>query len=149
MERDLRQLAAAGLIEIVEWHPATPGREPQPTSVRFSPIYQQAITQIITTLHQLLRQARPTSAGPVEDERAQTVRRFFRAGQLVALPVQFKRKLYVLEEIAKAFTPGTRYPEREVDTILKGIYDDHCTLRRLLVDLKFLQRDHGVYWRVE
>src|SRR5437879_2209161 len=30
LERDLRQLEATGLIEIVEWQAAAPGREPQP-----------------------------------------------------------------------------------------------------------------------
>jgi hypothetical protein len=35
-----------------------------------------------------------------------------------------------------------------VDEILKTVFDDHCTLRRYLVDEEFLSRTaDGTYWR--
>jgi len=50
--------------------------------------------------------------------------------------------------VAQAFEPGRRYPESVVDEILKAVFDDHCTLRRYLVDEAFLSRTaDGVYWR--
>ena len=48
----------------------------------------------------------------------------------------------------RAFEPGRRYPEPVVDEILKAVFDDHCALRRYLVDESFLSRTAGgVYWR--
>jgi hypothetical protein len=54
----------------------------------------------------------------------------------------------LLDQVAQAFEPGRKYPEAEVDEILKAIYHDHCTLRRYLVDEDFMSRSAaGVYWR--
>jgi hypothetical protein len=58
-----------------------------------------------------------------------------------------KRRI-VLEHIAAAFEPGVRYPEREVDAILRAWHPDHAALRRYLVDEELLARDGGVYWRI-
>jgi hypothetical protein len=56
---------------------------------------------------------------------------------------------YLSEEIVKRFAPDTRYTEREVNAILKEVYAyDYCVVRRSLIDLGLMQRDHGVYWRV-
>ena len=43
---------------------------------------------------------------------------------------------------------GCTYPEAAVDEVLKQLFDDHCTLRRYLVDEQFMSRTAaGVYWR--
>ena len=47
-----------------------------------------------------------------------------------------------------SFEPGVRYPEREVDAVLRAWHDDHAALRRYLVDEALLARENGVYWRV-
>ena len=60
-----------------------------------------------------------------------------------------KKKLVVLRVIAGQFQPGTRYPEKEVNQILKSIYaQDHATLRRYLIEYGFLERtpDCKEYW---
>jgi hypothetical protein len=50
--------------------------------------------------------------------------------------------------VAQAFEPGRRYPEAAVDEILKQVFDDHCVLRRYLVDEQFMSPTAaGVYWR--
>jgi hypothetical protein len=54
----------------------------------------------------------------------------------------------VLEHIAALFEPGVRYPEREVDAILRAWHPDHAALRRYLVDEQLLARDAGEYWRI-
>jgi hypothetical protein len=85
----------------------------------------------------------------VMDERAITLRRFMPDGKIKAMPVQLKRQQYILAEVAKVFEPGIRYTEQQVDAILKQIYEyDHCTLRRYLVDFRFLNRAEGIYWKV-
>ena len=76
------------------------------------------------------------------------LRPFIRDGRITAVPAKRARRLLLLDEVAQAFEPGRRYPETVVDEILKALYDDHCTLRRYLVDEAFMSRDmSGVYWR--
>lgn len=82
------------------------------------------------------------------DFRTRTIEQYMPEGRLVAWPSRFKRQYIVIEEIAKRFEPGVEYSEREVDEMLKAICPrDHCTLRRYLVDLRFVYRREGVYRR--
>ena len=147
MPRHLRQFEKAGFIQIEEYASPKPGQEPEPSLVSFNQNYaRQAQTMIAALRHVITldtEEARPL----VMDEHAATIRRFLIDGKLVAMPVQVKRQQYVMEEIAKTFETGIRYTEREVDAILKPIYEDHCTLRRSLVDFKYLQRADGIYWK--
>ena len=76
------------------------------------------------------------------------LRPFIRDGWITALPAKRDRRLLLLDQVAQAFEPGRTYPEPAVDEILKTVFDDHCTLRRYLVDEAFLSRTAaGVYWR--
>ena len=148
MERDLRQLEDAGLVSIIEWKITKPGREPQPSRVRFNPDYLKATAGVISTLHKLQAQAQPPAERAKLDERARTLSRFMKDGKVISLPVGFKRQMFIMEEVAKAFEANRTYTEREVDEILKVIYEyDHCTLRRFLVDAGLMQREAGVYWK--
>ena len=79
---------------------------------------------------------------------AAVLRAFVRDGRIVAFPVSRSKRRLLLEHVAAVFEPGVRYPEREVDTILRAWHDDHATLRRLLVDSQLLGREDGEYWRV-
>ncbi len=49
--------------------------------------------------------------------------------------------------IAGGFTAGREYSEDEVNRILQGVYSDHATLRRYLIDAGLLRRERGVYRR--
>jgi hypothetical protein len=76
------------------------------------------------------------------------LRAFIRDGRITAVPAKRARRRLLLNEVAQAFEPGRRYPERVVDEILKSVFDDHCAMRRYLVDEAFLSRTaDGVYWR--
>jgi hypothetical protein len=76
------------------------------------------------------------------------LRAFIRAGRITAVPAKRTRRRLLLDQVAQAFEPGRKYPEAEVDAVLKSIFDDHCTLRRYLVDETFMSRDTaGLYWR--
>jgi hypothetical protein len=81
----------------------------------------------------------------------QLVGRFVRDGRLLSLPAQDAKRRLVLEHVAQSFEPGRRYPEREVDAVLRawteGGATDHATLRRYLVDHGLLAREGGEYWR--
>ena len=72
---------------------------------------------------------------------------FLRDSRIEAMPAKRSRRLMMLEEIAQAFEPGVRYPEREVNLLLGAMFSDHAALRRYLVDEGFLTRAEGEYWR--
>jgi hypothetical protein len=79
------------------------------------------------------------------------VRTFIQDGHLVRFPAKRGRRRVLLEHIASSFEPGRRFPEREVNVVLRAWCDggeaDYVTLRRYLVDEGLLSREHGEYWR--
>lgn len=68
-------------------------------------------------------------------------------GRLVHFPTKRSKRLVVLERLAQEFEPGRRYVEREVNGILRPFDEDVATLRRYLIDERFLDRADGEYWR--
>ena len=103
-----------------------------------------------TTLRQIV--SAPPVAREVQDERMDAYRRkvlenFFRNGRLEKLPAQHKKRLIVLDQFAARFVPGQRYTEQEVTGLIVPLYDDYCTVRRLLVDEGLVCREGTVYWR--
>jgi len=89
--------------------------------------------------------AEPLSADPETDA---VLRAFTRSGRITAIPVQRSRRRRLLEHVATSFEPGVRYPEREVNAVLRRWYDDYAQLRRYLVDEALLDRAEGMYWRI-
>lgn len=85
---------------------------------------------------------------PARDEREPVVRAFFDGERLKRLPSARRKRLLVLEEVARRFLPDRLYREREVDALLKPITEDHCSVRRALVDHRFLTREKGIYRRL-
>jgi len=87
----------------------------------------------------------PLSADPATDA---VLRTFTRDGRITGFPAQPARRRLLLEHVAAVFEPGVRYPEKEVNSILRSWYGDHATLRRYLVDELLLDRSDGLYWRI-
>ena len=85
----------------------------------------------------------------MEDYRRKVLESFFRHGRLEKLPAQHKKRLIVLEQFALRFEPGRRYSEQEVTALILPVFDDYCTIRRLLVDEGLIRRDAACYWREE
>jgi biotin operon repressor len=102
-------------------------------------------------IQRLAREARPKPApddvGDVAPDKAAVLHRFLRDGRLLSIPMQRRRRLVVLDHIARVFEIGVRYPEREVNAYLRAFHEDVASLRRYLVDERFLTREAGVYWR--
>lgn len=70
-------------------------------------------------------------------------------GGLKTYPSKEKKKIIILEAIAKNFKRNEKYSEKQVNMILKRIYEeDYITLRRALVEYGFLDRpnDCSSYW---
>jgi hypothetical protein len=113
-------------------------------------VIQANVPLFDTTLKEIVS-ASPASKD-LQDERIDDYHRkvlesFFRHGTLDKLPAQQKKRLIVLEQFAIRFDPERRYSEQEVTGIIKPLFDDYCTIRRLLVDEGFVQRDGSTYWR--
>ena len=68
-------------------------------------------------------------------------------GRLRRIPARRAKRLVVLDRIVQVFEVGERYPELEVNALLRAFHDDVAALRRYLVDEGFLSREQGVYWR--
>lgn len=67
---------------------------------------------------------------------------------LKIFPAKEKKKYVLLNYIIKLFKKGIKYTEKEVNEILKPVYEDYVIIRRYLVDYQFLDRlDNGkAYW---
>ncbi len=91
-------------------------------------------------------------SGPLPDdlpkEAAKVMRAFVRNGRIVSIPTARSKRLVLLDWLAQRFEPGRRYPERDVNQILREVHPDVAALRRYLVDEGFLDRVAGEYWRV-
>lgn len=74
---------------------------------------------------------------------------FVEGDRLRDIPVAREKKLVVLRWLVGMFEPGERYPEREVNDILKRHHPDSASLRRALVDHGLMRREAGIYWRAE
>jgi hypothetical protein len=68
-------------------------------------------------------------------------------GRLLRVPRRRAPRLVLLDALAQSFELGQHYAEAEVNDALRAVFDDVATLRRLLVDEGFLDRDSGWYWR--
>jgi ArsR family transcriptional regulator, arsenate/arsenite/antimonite-responsive transcriptional repressor len=85
---------------------------------------------------------------PKSDERARVVATFIKDGRLVSIPAQYKKRRYVMEELARTFEWGRLYDEKEVNAILKTFHDDVASLRREFIDQRIMMRENGRYWLV-
>ena len=95
-----------------------------------------------------------TSDSELQKEREEAYRKkvisaFFDYGRLISIPSQLKKERIVLEEIAKAFEPGRKYSEKEVNEIILTFHEDFCTLRKDMVQEGLLCRKKSVYTRAE
>ena len=72
-------------------------------------------------------------------------------GRLKTIPAQRKKLEAVLRYVVKAFEPGVRYSEKQVNEMLARFHEDTATLRRELVGYGLMQREGGggEYWREE
>ena len=64
-------------------------------------------------------------------------------------PRKLKKKAAILSTIKDSFEKDKYYTEKEVNGILKSIYDDYVTIRRDLYDAGLIDRekDGSKYWR--
>ncbi len=126
-----------------------------------------AEARILTALADLLEKGRDATMDfikfhadiPMADERIRTthaeaekilgkVFRSLNPPVLLRFPKKEKEKLVVLKRITECFDTTRTYAEKEVNAVLQPIYDDYVTIRRYLIEYRFLcrTRDGSEYW---
>lgn len=100
---------------------------------------------------EVFKEVASSVVAPAAEHEDQVLRAFVRGGRLVRFPTQAAKRQAVLEHVAQSFEPGRRYPEVDVNAVLRawceGGEADHVALRRYLIDAGLLSRDAGLYWR--
>ncbi|MFD0050564.1 DUF2087 domain-containing protein [Actinomycetes bacterium NPDC127524] len=86
-----------------------------------------------------------------QEEQADIIRKFFpdgTDGRLKRFPPKEKQRLAVLREIANRLETEKVYDERNLNQILKEMFDDYATIRRYLIEYGFIDRnpDGSKYW---
>jgi len=77
------------------------------------------------------------------------LRQSFEGERLKQIPMSRKKRDVILNWLAGRFEMGRRYPEKEVNEIIKRHHEDSATLRRELINGGWMEREHGVYWLVD
>ncbi|MFZ2780468.1 MAG: DUF2087 domain-containing protein [Rectinemataceae bacterium] len=64
-------------------------------------------------------------------------------------PKKQKEKLVILRRLAERFERGKFYTEPEINAVLSPVWGDYVTLRRYLIEYRFMDRkpDGSAYWR--
>jgi hypothetical protein len=90
---------------------------------------------------------RPSLADALEDRDA-VMRAFVHPdGSLKDMPTRLRKRLVVLDHVARSFDIGEQFDESEVNNRLRAFHPDVAMLRRYLVEQEFLERRDGRYWR--
>lgn len=88
---------------------------------------------------------RSPSTRPTDGSADKAVRSFFDGDRLRSIPTKRRVRAAVLMHLLLRFERGRDYPEREVNEILRTAHPDISTLRRELVDYRWLRRAEGIY----
>lgn len=93
------------------------------------------------------------SEGQSEDAYERKVLNTFldREGRIKAFPAQDKKFQVLLRHVLKSFEPGRKYSEKEVNEIMLCFNDDTASLRRGMIEYKYMAREGGggAYWRID
>ncbi|KYZ77947.1 transcriptional regulator [Anaerosporomusa subterranea] len=86
-----------------------------------------------------------------EQENAKILATHFKQGlngPLDSYPLKEKKRVAIIRHLATLFAVNKTYNEKEVNAILKPIYEDYVLLRRHLIDYGFMDRtlDGSSYW---
>jgi hypothetical protein len=103
------------------------------------------------SLEEVVHIPQPDLSDGVEEDafRQKVLRTFFRRGQLIQIPAQYKKQIIILERLVEEFEPDQKYTERQVNQILLEFHEDVASLRRMMIDHKLMAREKGIYWRLE
>ena len=84
-----------------------------------------------------------------EKERETVIKNYMNeTGGIKTYPSKEKKKIIILGEVTKNFVKGRKYTEKDINKILKRVYEDYVTIRRALIEYGFIERsnDCSAYW---
>lgn len=76
------------------------------------------------------------------------LRSFIENDRIKEIPASRKKRWVVLKWLANRFEFDQRYPEKQLNEIIKPIHWDTATLRREMIGYRMMERENGIYWRV-
>ena len=137
----LKRLAEAGLVE----------SRPRPPFVDYW-LRLGRLSEIGAALDALARrqagddQPPPDAPAWASAEQARVLRAFFDGERLTSIPAQHAKRIVVLRRLAETvFEADREYAEKDVNMRLALRHPDVASLRRYLVDEKFMSRERSVY----
>ncbi len=74
---------------------------------------------------------------------------FVEADRIKEIPARRQKRFVVLKWLVNQFERDVRYPEAEMNRRLKQYHPDHAALRRYLIENGLMQRENGIYWRID
>ncbi|MEH7225710.1 DUF2087 domain-containing protein [Bacillus sp. JJ1566] len=86
-----------------------------------------------------------------EEEQKEITKKFLPEGingRLLKFPPKEKQRLIILREITRRFETDMIYTEKEINQVIRDMYDDYVLIRRYLISYGFLERkaDGSQYW---
>jgi hypothetical protein len=134
----LSKLAAAGLVEM-----RAEG------TVHLYRLNREALQRLSRDLFTPERVIGYAGEAQVDAWESRVLGTFLDGERLTKIPDTRKKRDVILRWLVERFEEGRRYPEREVNEIIQRHHPDSATLRRELIGAGLMQREGGVYWRVE
>lgn len=80
-----------------------------------------------------------------EKQRDSVRKAFFNDGKLKQIPMKYKKRLIVLEEIIDGLESGRKYKEDEINEHIMQFFEDYSTIRREFIVNHMMYRDKGIY----
>lgn len=84
-----------------------------------------------------------------EDATQKILQTFLEEGRIKEIPAKRQKRLVILQWLVNQFERGVRYPEAEMNSRLKQYHPDFAALRRYLIENGLMQREGGIYWRID
>jgi DNA-binding transcriptional ArsR family regulator len=88
-------------------------------------------------------------ANKEENSEQKILQTFIEGNRIKEIPARRQKRFVVLQWLVNQFEPGVRYPEAEMNSRLKQYHPDHAALRRYLIENGLMQREKGIYWRID
>ena len=104
-------------------------------------IFQSSLQELTSfeNMHKVLHEER------VSTYRNKVLHTFIKDNRLLKMPAQQKKRLIILDWLARHFDKNRTYTEKEASEIIAQHFDDYCLVRRDLVDFGFMQRSNQIY----
>ncbi len=131
----LKKLQQAGLV--------------YPVKVQYYNVYHLKKEILEMKLNEIMPSDHSIKPNRTEILKNKVLQTYFCEGRITRLPTQNKKRWIVYLEIIKLFEAGKSYTEKEINEVIKQIYDDYCMVRRELVDEGVLSRTDGIYRMVD